>query len=273
MIFRLEPEIHNDRGLRSAPNSGGGETCQVCLPPPRERVFMPKFWLRGSPLPVGAHRVLREGAGGEGRSAKAPRPGHPRRRRKNRAREAGPPQRVWRVVSTARRPRAPAWVVGKLVHECLHRWRFPAEVRRGFPDDVFENFLRPFAIELGLTDPAEIHAAVQESRRLLERFRVHPLYTEMDSAERHHEILYFLPVSRGVIDLIYRTETGWFLADFKTDEVRSDAEAQATIRENGYDRQVARYAEAVAAQLKTRAEPSRSVQAVFLNVKGEVKVY
>jgi len=188
---------------------------------------------------------------------------------KTRAREADPPQRVWRVVSTARRPRAPAWVVGKLVHECLRRWRFP--------DDRFENFLRPFAIESGLTDPAEIHAAIQESRRLLERFRAHSLFKEMDAAERHHEVPYFLPEGRGVIDLLYRTPDGWFIIDFKTDEVRSDEEAQFTIRREGYDRQVARYAQAIAAQLGACTEPSRSVQAktrlVFLNVDNSLAIF
>ena len=74
-----------------------------------------------------------------------------------------------------------------------------------------------------------------------------------------------------------RTDAGWFIIDFKTDEVRSDDEARSAISQNGYDRQVARYAEAVGAQLKVRAEPSRSVQAktrlVFLNVNGEIKIY
>ncbi|NCP16745.1 hypothetical protein GW866_06850, partial [bacterium] len=156
---------------------------------------------------------------------------------KTRAREADPPQRIWRVVSTARRPRAPAWVVGKLVHECLHRWRFPAEVQRGFPDDGFDAFLRPFAIESGLTDPAEIHAAVQESRLLLERLRAHPLFAELDTAERHHEVRYDLPEGRGVIDLLYRTPEGWFIIDFKTDEVRSDEEARSIISRERYDLQ------------------------------------
>jgi ATP-dependent exoDNAse (exonuclease V) beta subunit len=91
----------------------------------------------------------------------------------------------------------------------------------------------------------------------------------MDSAERHHEVPYFLPDGRGVIDLLYRTEAGWFIIDFKTDEVRSDAEALEVIRQNGYDRQVVRYAQAVAAQLQVQAK----TRLVFLNVAEEVKVY
>ena len=223
-----------------------------------------------SPLPLGDPHA---GAGGPGVRSDLLEPilpaALPVADEKFHACEYDPPQRVWRVVSTTKRPRAPAWLVGHLVHEALRRWRFPG--------DGFEDFLRPFALESGLTDPAEIHATIQDARRLLERFRVHPLYAEMDSAERHHEVPYFLPEGRGVIDLLYRTPSGWCIADFKTDEVRSDAEALAAIRQNGYDRQVARYAEAVATQLGACTEPSRSVQAqtrlVFLNVNNRLAIF
>jgi ATP-dependent helicase/nuclease subunit A len=178
-----------------------------------------------------------------------------------RLREADPPSRVWRVVADTKRPRIPAWVVGSLVHESLRCWHFP--------DRDFENFLRPFALEAGLTDPAEIRAAVQESRRLLERLRTHSIYAELDSAERHHEVPYFLPDERGIIDLLYRTEAGWFIIDFKTDELRSEEEARATIRQEGYDRQVARYARAVANQLGVQAK----TRLVFLNVENHLKIF
>ena len=104
---------------------------------------------------------------------------------------------------------------------------------------------------------------------MLERLRAHPIFQEIDSAERHHEIPYFLPEGRGVIDLLYRISAGWFIIDFKTDEVRSDAEAQSTISREGYDRQVARYAEAVLAQLGIRPK----TMLVFLQVETEVKIY
>ena len=190
---------------------------------------------------------------------------------KTRVRESDPSQRVWRIVSKTKTPRAPAWLVGHLVHEALRRWHFP--------DDDFENFLKPFALESGLTDPKEIHAAIQESRRLLERLRAHPLFAELNSAERHHETRYDLPdpSGRGIIDLLYRTEAGWFIIDFKTNEVRSDAEAQSAISQNGYDRQVARYAQAIENQLKASTEPSRSVKAktrlVFLNMKDNLAIF
>jgi ATP-dependent helicase/nuclease subunit A len=178
-----------------------------------------------------------------------------------RLREADPPSRVWRVVADTKRPRTPAWVVGRLVHESLRRWRFP--------DADFENFVRPFALEAGLTDPAEIHATMQESRRLLERLLAHPLYAELDSAERHHEVPYFLPDERGIIDLLYRTEAGWFIIDFKTDELRSEEEARVTTRRAGYDHQVARYACAVANQLGVKAK----TRLVFLNVENHLAIF
>ena len=182
---------------------------------------------------------------------------------KLRARESDPPQRVWRIVSNASRktPRAPAWLVGRLVHEAIRRWHFP--------DEHFESFLRPFALESGLTDPKEIHAAIQESRRLLERLRAHPFFKELDSAERHHEVRYDLPDERGIMDLLYRTDAGWFIIDFKTDEMRSESEAQSAISQNGYDRQVARYAQAIGDQLKVQAK----TRLVFLNVKDSIAIF
>ncbi|MBI5841150.1 MAG: UvrD-helicase domain-containing protein [Chloroflexi bacterium] len=178
---------------------------------------------------------------------------------KTRARESAPPQRVWRVVSKTKRPRAPAWLVGRLVHESLRRWRF----------NDLDNFIKPFALESGLTDDDEIRVAIHESRRLLERLRAHPLFHELDAAERHHEVPYFSPEGRGYIDLLYRVNDNWHIIDFKTDEARSDDEARAIISREGYNLQVARYAQAVATQLNVQPK----TRLVFLNVNGEVKVY
>jgi ATP-dependent exoDNAse (exonuclease V) beta subunit len=180
---------------------------------------------------------------------------------KSRLRYANPPQHVWRVVSRAKRPRGPAWVVGRLVHEALRQWHFP--------DEEFEAFLRPLALETGLTDPAEIRATLGEVRRLLERLRAHPLYAEIDTADRHHEVPYYLPGDTGIIDLLYHTEAGWFLVDFKTDELRSEEEARVVIRRQGYDRQAARYAEAAASRLGVRAK----MRLVFLNVKNNLSIF
>jgi len=180
---------------------------------------------------------------------------------KTRAKETDPPQRVWRIVSKTKRAHAPAWVVGKLVHAALRRWRFP--------DDSFEKFMQPFALESGLTDPKEIHAAIQESRRMLERFHAHPLFNEINSAERRHEIPYFLPNERGVIDLLYRVNSDWIIIDFKTDEARSEAEAQTIIAKKEYNLQMKRYAQAVEIQLGVKAK----MRLVFLNVKDNLVIF
>jgi ATP-dependent helicase/nuclease subunit A len=180
---------------------------------------------------------------------------------KTRARESDPPQRVWRIVSKTERPRAPSWLVGRLVHEAICYWHFP--------DETFDAFLYPFALESGLTDEVEIHAAIHESRRMLERLHAHPLFKELDSADRHHEIHYNLPDERGIIDLLYRTNSGLCIIDFKTDEINSEEEARETIRRAGYDHQVARYARAIENQLKAKAK----TRLVFLNVKDSIAIF
>lgn len=170
--------------------------------------------------------------------------------------EADPPPRVWRIVARTQTP--PAWVVGKIVHEALRRWLFP-----GAPD--FDSRLRPAAVASGLADESIIRAALHETRRLLERFRAHPLFDEMDSAdERYHEVPYVTGGDKGFIDVLYRAPTGWTIADFKTDEAQDEAEARRIIRKEGYDEQLRRYADAAAVQL---GEWPRTLL-VFLNVGG-----
>ena len=60
---------------------------------------------------------------------------------------------------------------------------------------------------------------------------------------------YALASDQGIIDLLYRTDTGWVIVDFKTDDLRSNAEVAATIQREDYDKQILRYADAAAAQL------------------------
>jgi ATP-dependent exoDNAse (exonuclease V) beta subunit len=156
-------------------------------------------------------------------------------------------------------------VVGKLVHEALCRWRFP-------DSEGFEAFLRPYALEAGLTDEAEIQGAMAEARRLLERFQAHPLCAEMAAAERYHEVPYSVTLDdaprRGIIDLLYRTDEHWTIAEFKTDRLKDETEMKARIGEEKYDHQVHGYIQAVTQQL---GEPPRAVL-VFLNVGRQVRI-
>jgi ATP-dependent exoDNAse (exonuclease V) beta subunit len=185
---------------------------------------------------------------------------------KTRSRESEPPIRVWRVVPRAKRPTGPAWVVGKLVHEAIRRWRFPDT-----PD--LEVFLYPHALEAGLTDRTEIANAMREARRLLERFRVHPLWAEMNAAQRWHELPYtiagtFGMSGAGIIDILYRNGDAWTIADFKTDEIRRADQVADQIAAGKYDEQLRHYANAIMTQLGIRP---RTIL-VFLNVKGRVMV-
>ncbi|MDH4136895.1 MAG: UvrD-helicase domain-containing protein, partial [Anaerolineae bacterium] len=180
-------------------------------------------------------------------------------------RESDPPPRVWRVVPKAVRPTGPAWVVGTLVHAALRRWRFP-------DGEGFEAFLQPYALEAGLTDGTEIKGAIAEARRLLTRFQEHPLYAEMAAAERYHEVPYSVALDdgphSGIIDLLYRTDGCWTIAEFKTDRLKDEAEMRARIRKEKYDEQVRGYVQAATRQL---GEPPRALL-VFLNVGSQVRI-
>ncbi len=160
-------------------------------------------------------------------------------------------------------------MVGKLVHESLRRWHFPEHNQPHAPDSEFDTFLRPFALKSGLTDPGEIRAALRETRRLLERFRAHPLFAELDSAERYHEIPYYTSAGRGIIDLLYRTGDSWMIIDFKTDRADSEEQASVIIQQNSYSAQLARYIQAV----KTQLGITPRAQLVFLNVKGSLAIF
>ena len=182
-----------------------------------------------------------------------------------RRQEAEPPPRVWRVVPTVRRPAGPAWVVGHLVHAALRCWRFPH--RPGL-----ESFLRPFALEAGLTDEQEIHNTIAIARRLLSRFQAHPLYAALDRAQRRHELPYMLMAEgiprSGIVDLLAYLDGVWTVVEFKTDELRAGADLAAHSREQGYDEQVREYVAAVADLL---GEIPHALL-VYLNVGGRIAV-
>jgi hypothetical protein len=163
--------------------------------------------------------------------------------------ERDPPQRVWRVVPAVRRPRAPAWVVGSLVHGALAGWRFPGA--------GFDRWAEARARGFGITDPAELGDAVRHTRRLLERFQAHPLHDELAAAGRRlHEVPYSLTVDgqveSGMIDALVERDGEWTLVEFKTDDVRDRDEFERVVAENGYREQVRRYARACERMLGTR---------------------
>ncbi len=182
-------------------------------------------------------------------------------------RESQPPSRVWRVVPPTRFD-VPAWVVGSLTHLALRYWRFPDDGAA----TSFTGFLRPFAIEAGLTDPTRIDTALNRVAKLLTRFQGHTLYPHLSAAERCHELPYTLILDNqpqsGIIDLLYRAgpNPAWTIAEFKTDRLAKGVDLERHIKDKGYYRQVQTYQAAVVRQLGVTPE----VLFIFLNVGRSV---
>jgi len=156
--------------------------------------------------------------------------------------EHDPPRRVWRVVPSVQRPRAPAWVIGSIVHEALASWRFP--------DHTFALWAEARAHQYGVTDARQLQHAARESARLLRRFQRHALCGEMDSAERRlHEVPYSLEVNgrveNGTIDALYFRDGHWTIVEFKTDTVRTVEGIEQLLSETDYRTQTQRYVLAV----------------------------
>jgi len=176
-----------------------------------------------------------------------------------------PPQRVWTVAPTVKRPRAPAWVIGSLVHEALAVWRFP--------DGQFARWAEARARSHGITDGRQLRDAINRSRRLLLRFQDHPLCQEMDDADRRlHEVPYDLMVDgkpdRGTIDALFLREDKWTVVEFKTDELRDQAQLDRLLEEQDYRAQTERYVKAVEHLL---GQHPRTILCL-LNYAGQVRL-
>jgi ATP-dependent exoDNAse (exonuclease V) beta subunit len=185
------------------------------------------------------------------------------------AQERDPPQRVWRVVPAVEKPRAPAWLVGSLVHEALASWRFP-----GGPDPEFRRWGEARARGHGLTDRGQLGDAEHRTRQLLLRFRSHALHDEMAGADvRLHEVPYSCAVDgrveSGIIDALYRRDGSWTLVEFKTDRVKDRAELERLLAEAGYAAQAERY---VAAAERLLGQMPRCVLCM-LNYGGTVYLH
>jgi ATP-dependent exoDNAse (exonuclease V) beta subunit len=121
-----------------------------------------------------------------------------------------------------------------------------------------------------VVDEAQMRAAIAGAGRMLRRFRAHPLWAELDSAQRWHELSFSIiegeRMEHGIIDLLYRTADGWKIAEFKTDRLSPAADLPLHIRTQGYDEQVQRYVRALRSQLGTEAQG----MFIFLNVGNEL---
>jgi len=177
--------------------------------------------------------------------------------------ERRPARRVWRVAPADGERRAPAWVVGNIVHAALAQWRFD--------DPHFAAWAETQARRYGLTDRERIDHARSRSRRLLERLRGHRLCADMEAGRpRWHEIPYSVAwdgeIDVGVIDVLYRGEEGWTVVDIKTDHLKDGAAVEEWLAKRAYAGQMARYRRAVEALV---GETPRTLLC-FLDVAGAV---
>ena len=169
--------------------------------------------------------------------------------------------RDWRATGTKH---APPLAIGVMVHRALQRWLFPG-------DEGYEALMRETAIHEGLAYPAQRRAGIRETNKLLERFMSHELWSEIASAEtKRHEIPYSVKlaggkVDMGVIDLLYKTERGWRMVDFKTDELRDESEFLE--KKNEYLPTMERYKQA----LQITLHETSVMILCFLSYKGTVR--
>jgi ATP-dependent exoDNAse (exonuclease V) beta subunit len=176
--------------------------------------------------------------------------------------EQADPARGWRA--TGERVHVPAAVVGNMVHEAIHRGLIPVGSEAG-------EFLETLALREGLVESGQRERAVNESIKLLKRLERDPRWDEIEGAtERHHELPFSrsLPSSEspiGTIDLLYKTDLGWHLIDFKTDELRDDGDLERAIEE--HRGQLVRYQKALNDLIKIDAE----AYICFLDYQGAVE--
>ncbi len=157
--------------------------------------------------------------------------------RRTAVQERVPRQRVWRVGPAAKRPPAPAWVAGSLVHEALAAWNFPDNGDIHQPGDGphateghdYERWAEARARGYVSTDARQLQDGARRSRRELNRFQAHEPYRHGDGADRRiHEVPYSLPRDGGPLegrinDALHLRNSVWTIVEFETDIVRDDA--------------------------------------------------
>jgi len=165
-------------------------------------------------------------------------------------------QPIRRVVSRAKRPTAPAYMVGEVVHRALERWVFPDDGEVEFRSWAVANFNG-----LGLSNEKEIQDGCGRVIKNLERFQSSGLYQRMINAERFlHEIPFSFPRENhspliGVIDALFVENGKWILVEFKTDRIQNEQGLTKIWQKEDYQEQVAGYLDAAEKLLGTRPEP------------------
>lgn len=175
------------------------------------------------------------------------------------------PRLVWQIVPLEERTRAPAWVIGSLVHEALSLWRFT--------ETGFEEWVAARAQEHGLANKHQLRDAQRRTSELLQRFQKSALYREINEASRRLHEVPFNHLSDGDakfgrIDLLYNSDGTWHVVDYKTDNIRDAAELKKLEDEKGYKKQLQAYGRAVEQLLGM----TPLLMLCYLDCVGDIKV-
>ncbi|MFN2143253.1 MAG: UvrD-helicase domain-containing protein [Candidatus Promineifilaceae bacterium] len=175
------------------------------------------------------------------------------------------PRLVWQIVPLEERTRAPAWVIGSLVHEALSLWRFT--------ETGFEEWVAARAQEHGLANKHQLRDAQRRTSELLQRFQKSALYREINEASRRLHEVPFNHLSDGDakfgrIDLLYNSDGTWHVVDYKTDNIRDAAELKKLEDEKGYKEQLQEYGRAVEQLLGM----TPLLMLCYLDCVGDIKV-
>jgi ATP-dependent helicase/nuclease subunit A len=125
---------------------------------------------------------------------------------------------VYRHAEEGRAARAPAYLVGRVVHSLLADWSCLSG-----PGVELQRRLEGSARREGLADPELVGDAARRARRMLENLRGQALFHEIEAAaERYCQLPFSLDTPlgtvEGVIDLLYRDGQGaWRLVEWNTE--------------------------------------------------------
>ena len=156
----------------------------------------------------------------------------------------------------------PPGVIGQMVHKAIELWLFP-------DDPQLIPLLETAAQSAGLAQLSQRTVAIRHAIDILTRLQNNFLREEIEAATQHfHELPYSRMVDdyaeTGYIDLLYCSQTGWQIMDFKTDSIRSAAERAELVSK--YSRQMRRYASAVETLIGQQAQ----TRICFLDDNGRI---
>jgi ATP-dependent exoDNAse (exonuclease V) beta subunit len=154
--------------------------------------------------------------------------------------------------------------IGKMVHKAIELWLFPGNPR-------LPKILEAVALDEGLAQTNQRESAISNATELLTRFYESPIHAEIESAfECYHEVPYSRMVGdhveNGYIDLLFRSEPGWQVVDFKTDSIYSPEQRFKLIKT--YTSQMQKYGSVIASLLDQPAQ----MRICFLDDRGRVEI-